>query len=299
MPRKVSPESPQSLASKVLGKLFVVATPIGNMEDITFRAIRVLREADLIACEDTRHTQKLLAHFGIQTPTISYHEHNEMTRAPELIIQIEEGSQIALVSDAGMPVISDPGFRLVHLAIRHGIPVVPIPGASAFVAALAAAGMPVDKFRFLGFLPSKKLARRKSLQELVGANKALVFYESPHRVLEMLTDVYDLLGNRPAVVAREVTKVHEEFVRGSISEVLEHLKTKPVKGEITVLVGPSQASAATASPSRSIHSELEQARANEGLDDRSALKAVARRRGISKSEAYRLWQNEKGQPARH
>ena len=299
MPQKVSPETPQSVATKVAGKLFVVGTPIGNLEDITFRAIRVLKEVDLIACEDTRHTQKLLTHYRIQTPTISYHEHNEMTRAPELIIQIEEGSQVALVSDAGMPVISDPGFRLVHLAIRHGIPVVPVPGASAFVAALAAAGMPVDKFRFLGFLPSKKLARRKSLQELVAANKALVFYESPHRVVDMLVDVYELLGNRPAVVAREVTKVHEEFVRGPISQVLEHLKNKPVKGEITVLVGPSQASSGTTSPSLSIHSELEQARADSGLDDRGALKAVARRRGISKSEAYRLWQNEKGQAAGH
>jgi len=299
MPQKVSPETPQSVATKVAGKLFVVGTPIGNLEDITFRAIRVLKEVDLIACEDTRHTQKLLTHYRIQTPTISYHEHNEMTRAPELIIQIEEGSQVALVSDAGMPVISDPGFRLVHLAIRHGIPVVPVPGASAFVAALAAAGMPVDKFRFLGFLPSKKLARRKSLQELVAANKALVFYESPHRVVDMLVDVYELLGNRPAVVAREVTKVHEEFVRGPISQVLEHLKNKPVKGEITVLVGPSQASSGTTSPSLSIHSELEQARADSGLDDRGALKAVARRRGISKSEAYRLWQNEKGQTAGH
>jgi 16S rRNA (cytidine1402-2'-O)-methyltransferase len=299
MPQKVSPETPQSIAARVSGKLFVVGTPIGNLEDITIRAIRVLKEVDLIACEDTRHTQKLLTHYSIQTPTISYHGHNEMTRAPELIIQIEEGSQVALVSDAGMPVISDPGYRLVHLAIRHGIPVIPVPGASAIVAALAAAGMPVDKFRFLGFLPSKKLARRKSLQELVDANKALVFYESPHRVVDMLEDVCEFLGNRPAVVAREVTKVHEEFVRGSVSEVLDHLKSKPVKGEITVLVGPSQASAGTASFSQSIRSELEQARASEGLDERGALKAVARRRGISKSEAYRLWQNEKGKSAGH
>ncbi len=275
------------------GKLFVVGTPIGNLEDITFRALRTLKEVDLIACEDTRRTQKLLNHFTIQTRTISYHQHNEMTRAPELIIQMEEGSQIALVSDAGMPIISDPGFRLVKLAIRHNIPVIPVPGASAFVAALATAGLPVDQFRFLGFLPSRRLARRKALEELKETLQTVVFYEAPHRTLDTLEDIQKTLGDRPVVVAREVTKVHEEFLRGTPSEVLDRLKKKPVKGEITLLLGPHPAPEENTSSARSIRQELEQMMAEQGLDERSALKAVARARGISRSEAYRQWQMEK------
>lgn len=280
------------------GKLFVVGTPIGNLEDITLRAIRTLKEVDLIACEDTRRTQQLLDHYSIPTRTISYHQHNEMTRAPELVIQMEEGSQIALVSDAGMPGISDPGYRLVHLAIRHEIPVIPVPGVSAFVAAISASGLPVDKFRFLGFLPSKKSARRKSLEELAGANKALVFYEAPHRLVEMLHDVSEILGDRPVVVAREVTKLHEEFVRGTASEVLQVLKRKPVKGEITVLLGTASAEPKKGRPAQSIRKELEGVMVGEGLEEREALKVVARRRGISKSEAYRQWQMEKGRASR-
>lgn len=275
------------------GKLYLVGTPIGNLEDITFRAVRLLKEVDLIACEDTRRTQQLLNHYGIKARTVSYHEHNELTRAPELIIQMEEGSRIALVSDAGMPVISDPGFRLVSLAIRHNIPVIPIPGASAFVAALAAAGLPVDKFRFLGFLPAKKLARRRALKEMRGSPKTLVFYEAPHRVLDMLEDVKDILGDVPVVVAREVTKVHEEFVRGSASEVLALLKSKPVKGEITALVGAQTKGAKKPPVRRAIHGELEQVMAERGIDERAALKVVARSRGISRSDAYRQWQMEK------
>ncbi len=278
------------------GKLFLVGTPIGNLEDITFRAIRTLREVELIACEDTRRTQKLLNYYAIRTRTISYHRHNEMTRAPELIIQLEGGSRIALVSDAGMPGISDPGFRLVTLAIRHTIPVIPVPGASAFVAALAASGLPVDRFRFLGFLPRGKLARKKALEELKEVNKTLVFYEAPHRVLEMLKDLRAILGDPPVVVAREVTKVHEEFLRGSASEVLDRLEEKPVKGEITVLVGPHPTPEKNSSPARSIRQEIEQAMAEQGLDEHSALKAVARVRGISRSEAYRQWQIEKSLP---
>jgi len=280
-------------ASDSPGKLFVVGTPIGNLEDITLRAIRVLKEVDLIACEDTRHTQQLLNHYSITTRTVSYHQHNEMTRAPELIIQMEEGSEVALVSDAGMPGISDPGFRLVHLAIRHEIPVVPVPGASAFVAVLSAAGLPVDTFRFLGFLPAKKLARRKSLKELEGAKKPLIFYESPHRLVEMLGDVLAILGDRPAVVAREVTKVHEEFLRGTVTEVLGHLQEKPVKGEITVLLGPPVGAPSKPVSAQPIGSELKRVMTDDGVDERAALKIVARRRGISKSEAYRQWQMEK------
>ncbi|MFB3923844.1 MAG: 16S rRNA (cytidine(1402)-2'-O)-methyltransferase [Terriglobia bacterium] len=275
------------------GKLYLVGTPIGNLEDITFRALRTLKEADLVACEDTRRTAQLLTHYSIQTPTISYHEHNELTRAPELIIQLEQGSHIALVSDAGMPVISDPGYRLVHLAVRHNIPVIPIPGASAFLAALAAAGLPVDRFRFLGFLPSRKTARRKALEEMKGATKTLVFYEAPHRILETLADIRAILGDLPAVVAREVTKLHEEFVRGSVSEVLSRLKKKSVKGEMTVLVAPQLGSSPEAVSTSLIREAVDEAMAAEGLSERAALKAVARKRGISKSEAYRQLQAEK------
>ncbi len=278
---------------RAAGKLFLIGTPIGNLEDITFRSVRTLREVDLIACEDTRRTQQLLNHYAIKTPTISYHEHNEMTRAPELVLEMEEGSRVALVSDAGMPVISDPGHRLVSLAIRHGIPVVPVPGASAFVAALAAAGLPSDKFRFLGFLPSKRVARRKALEELKSANKTLVFYEAPHRLVEMVRDVLETLGDRPMVVAREVTKIYEEFLRGSASEILSRLKQKPVKGEITVLVGAYAGEEKKTPAAQSIREEIERVMADRHLNIRSALKAVARARGISKSEAYREWQMEK------
>ncbi|MGO9271003.1 MAG: 16S rRNA (cytidine(1402)-2'-O)-methyltransferase [Terriglobia bacterium] len=276
------------------GKLYLVATPIGNLEDITLRAIRTLKEVDLIACEDTRRTQKLLNHYEIRTRTISYHEHNEMTRAPELIIDLEQGAHVALVSDAGMPVISDPGHRLVKLAIRHNIAVVPVPGASAFLAALAAAGLPVDKFRFLGFLPAKRAARQKALDELKGAQKTLVFYEAPHRVVEMLRDLRRALGDRPVVIAREVTKVYEEFLRGSVSELLAAMKVRPPKGEITVLVGPDTNShAEPAAGERSIRAELADVMAAQGLDEKAALKAVARARGVARSEVYRLWQAEK------
>jgi 16S rRNA (cytidine1402-2'-O)-methyltransferase len=282
------------LAGKVSGTLYIVGTPIGNLEDITFRALRVLKMVDLIACEDTRRTQKLLTYYGIRTGTISYHEHNEMTRAPELIIELEQGSDIALVSDAGMPVISDPGYRLVKLAVRHGVRVVPVPGASAFVAALAASGLPVDKFRFLGFLPSKASQRRRALAEAQTSQKTLVFYEAPHRVLETLADIRKILGDRPVVLAREVTKVHEEFLRGPVSEVLDALKRKPVKGEVTVLVGeattPEQESPR---PTKPISAEMQDLIARQGLDERAALKAVARARGIPRSEAYRQWQSEK------
>jgi 16S rRNA (cytidine1402-2'-O)-methyltransferase len=275
------------------GKLYMVGTPIGNLEDMTPRAIRILKEVDLIACEDTRRTQKLLNHFSIRTRTTSYHEHNEMTRSAQLVIEMEEGSNIALVSDAGMPVISDPGYRLVRLAIRHELQVIPIPGPSALVASLAVAGLPVDRFEFLGFLPPKKLARQKALREFQGSDKTLVFYEAPHRALEMLTDLRKVLAGRPVVVAREVTKIYEEFLRGSASEVIELLKKRPPKGEITVLVGPPTESEAETGSESAISDELERVMEEQGLDERAALKVVARARGISKSDAYRQWQAEK------
>jgi 16S rRNA (cytidine1402-2'-O)-methyltransferase len=293
MARSAHSAAPSPPANGSPGTLFVVGTPIGNLEDITLRALRTLKEADLIACEDTRRTQQLLNHFNIKTETISYHQHNEMTRGPELILEMGEGANVALVSDAGMPGVSDPGYRLVHLAIRHGISVVPIPGASAFVAALSASGLPIDQFRFLGFLPSKKLPRRKALTKLKAATKALVFYEAPHRLLEMLGDVLAVLGDRPVVVAREVTKVHEEFLRGSVSEVLAQLRKKPVKGEITVIVGLPEGPVKRTPAARPLRADLERAIADRGLDLRAALKAVARERGISKSEAYRQYQMEK------
>src|SRR5580658_8124149 len=219
--------------------LYLVATPIGNLEDITLRALRVLKEVDQIACEDTRQTQKLLNHYGITTRTISYHEHNEMTRAAELVKEIQEGASVALVTDAGMPGISDPGFRLVSLAIRHHLPVVPVPGASAFLAALVTSGLPTDSFRFSGFLPAKLGERRAALEAIKNSPRTQVFYETPHRIVEALSDVVEVLGaDRHVVIAREVTKLHEEFLRGRAGEVLETLQSRDgVKGEITLLIG--------------------------------------------------------------
>src|SRR3954464_5997826 len=203
------------------GTLFVVGTPIGNLEDVTLRALRVLKEADLIACEDTRQTQKLLSHHGIDKPTVSYHEHNEAERAVELVAKLEQGANIALVSDAGMPGIADPGYRVVALALGHGVSVVPIPGPVAFATALAASGLPTDAFRFNGFLPAKSGQRREALEAMRDSTLTEIFYEAPHRLIEALRDVATTLGaSRPVVVARELTKIHEEFVRGGAAEVL-------------------------------------------------------------------------------
>lgn len=269
--------------------LYLVATPIGNLEDITLRALRVLKQVDLIACEDTRQTQKLLNHYGIEKPTVSYHEHNEMTRAAELVVGAEEDRAIALVSDAGMPGISDPGFRLITLAIRHHIPVVPIPGPAAFVAALVASGLPTDSFRFSGFLPAKSGQRRKVLEEIRSSPRTQVFYEAPHRLRETLQDVADVLGpDRHVVVAREVTKLHEEFLRGRAEEVLEKLSGRDVKGEITLLIGKAEAEAPAVRPPKiAPRVRLEQIIRESHLDEKAALKALAKELGISKSEAYR------------
>src|SRR6202040_443556 len=222
--------------------LYLVGTPIGNLEDITLRAVRVLKEVDVIACEDTRQTQKLLNHYGITTRTTSYHEHNEMTRAAELVKEMQEGTSVGLVTDAGMPGISDPGFRLISLATRHHVPGVPIPGASAFLAALVASGLPTDSFRFSGFLPAKSGQRRKLLESVRDSPRTQVFYEAPHRLLETLADVVELLGNdRHVVVAREVTKLHEEFLRGRAREILGQFKARgDVKGEITLLIAKAE-----------------------------------------------------------
>jgi 16S rRNA (cytidine1402-2'-O)-methyltransferase len=271
--------------------LYLVATPIGNLEDITLRAIRVLKQADLIACEDTRQTQKLLNHYGIDTPTTSYHEHNEAARAAELVEKLAQGSRVAVVSDAGMPGISDPGFRVVSLAIERGLPVIPIPGATAFVAALVASGLPSDAFSFRGFLPPKNAARRRQLEQARDSRETQVFYEAPHRILAALEDVAAVLGpGRRIVVARELTKIHEEFLRGTATQVLDTLKIRgEVKGEMVLIIGPAEETE-NAVPTVSIRNRVEQLMREENLDEKSALKKAAKERGISKSAAYREWQ---------
>jgi 16S rRNA (cytidine1402-2'-O)-methyltransferase len=276
--------------------LYLVATPIGNLEDITLRALRVLKEVDLIACEDTRQTLKLLSHYGIKTRLVSYHEHNEMTKAAELVVDLEGGAKIALVTDAGMPGISDPGFRLIALAIRHHVPVIPIPGACAFLAALVASGLPTDSFRFSGFLPSKSGQRRKLLESVKDSPRTQVFYEAPHRLLETLADVVEVLGNdRHVVVAREVTKIHEEFLRGRVEEILKKLKARgDVKGEITLLIAKAEEGATpAASDAVTVAQRVKQIMSEEKADEKAALKKVAKERGIGKSEAYREWQRGK------
>ena len=264
--------------------LYLVATPIGNLEDITLRALRVLREADLIACEDTRQTGKLLAHFGIaDKPMVSYHEHNETARTQELVAKLEGGRSIALVSDAGTPLVSDPGYRLVTAAISAGIPVVPIPGASAVLGGLAAAGLPTEAFRFCGFLPPKQGQRKKALEALRGEDCTLIFYEAPHRILDTLADLAGVYGDRPVVVARELTKMHEEFLRGTADEVRVQLAVRPsVKGEITLLIAKGAPVIAT-TPVEDAVRELEQ----KGVPRMDAIKQVARERGLSKREVYK------------
>jgi 16S rRNA (cytidine1402-2'-O)-methyltransferase len=268
------------------GTLYVVATPIGNLEDTTYRAVRVLREADLIACEDTRHTAKLLAHYGIDKPTVSYHEHNEAARAEELVEKLEQGLNIAQVSDAGMPGISDPGYRVIKLAIERGIQVAPVPGPSAAIAALAASGLPTDSFQFLGFLPARSGERRTMLEALRDAQQTTVVYEAPHRVAEAMRDIAEILGpQRQVVVARELTKIHEEFLRGSAAGVLEQLQRREVKGEITLVIGKSEGPGPGAR--KNLAERLQEIMREQKIDENAALKAVAKELGVSKSEAYR------------
>jgi 16S rRNA (cytidine1402-2'-O)-methyltransferase len=271
--------------------LYVVATPIGNLEDITYRAVRVLKEADLIACEDTRHTAKLLHYYGIDKPTVSYHEHNEAARAEELVAKLTAGLNVAQVSDAGMPGISDPGYRVIKLAIERGVPVVPIPGASAVVTALAASGLPTDSFQFLGFLPAKSGQRRTMLETLRHAQQTTVVYEAPHRIAETMKDIVELLGpDRPVVLARELTKVHEEFIRGSAAEILQRVQAHELKGEMTLLIGKGTGEQIGA---KDIAQRLGEIMREQKLDEKAALKVIAKERGLSKSEAYRELQREK------
>ena len=277
------------------GCLYLVATPIGNLEDVSLRALRVLKEVDFIACEDTRQTAKLLSHYGISKRSLSYHEHNEVVRAAEITLELEEGARVALVSDAGTPGISDPGYHLVTMAIRHSIPVVPVPGPTAFSAALVASGLPSDRFHFLGFLPAKRAQRRKVLQALAKEPATLVFYEAPHRIADSLADMAATLGDRHAVLAREVTKMHEEFLRGRLPDVAREARQRALRGEITVLVGPPEKAARRKPAARapSLRSRLERLQRRQKLDFKAALKAVARQLGISRSEAYRKLQEEK------
>src|SRR5258708_6117109 len=261
--------------------LYLVATPIGNVEDITLRAVRVLKEVDVIACEDTRQTAKLLNHYNITTRTSSYHEHNEMTRSAELVLDLEGGARVALVTDAGMPGISDPGFRLISLAIRHHIPVVPIPGASAFLAALVASGLPTDSFRFSGFLPPKGGQRRQMLESIKASPRTQVFYEAPHRVKEAVEDVVEILGEeRHVVIAREVTKIHEEFLRGRASEILETLNARgDIKGEITLLIGKAEDTERKVVAGVSVRQRLQQIMVEEKLCEKAALNRIANELG--------------------
>jgi 16S rRNA (cytidine1402-2'-O)-methyltransferase len=272
------------------GTLYLVATPIGNLEDITHRAVRTLREVDLIACEDTRHTRTLLDHYGIAKPMTSYHEHNEVARAAELVAKLAAGTNVALVSDAGMPLVSDPGYRVVAAAIGEGIPVVPIPGPSAIVAAVSAAGLATDAFYFGGFLPPKSGQRARALEALREQTATLVFYEAPHRILETLADVERILGPRPVVVARELTKMHEEFLRGSVGEVVAVLESRTsIKGEITLLVGKPEGPLNDKMPIE----DAVDACLRAGMSRMDAIKEVARKRGLSKREVYRQTQTEK------
>ena len=267
------------------GRLYVVSTPIGNLEDITYRAVRLLGEVAWIACEDTRHTRRLLDHYNIRTPMVSYHEHNENERTAELIGQLEAGVNGALVSDAGTPLVSDPGYRLVRAAAAAGVVVEAVPGASAVLAALVASGLATDQFHFAGFLPPKQGARMRMLESLRDEAATVIYYEAPHRILETLEDMTSVLGGREVVVARELTKMHEEILRGSAAEIHAQLAAREVvKGEFVVLVGRALAPPPDDTP-------VDQAvamRLHAGLSRMDAMKAVARERGLSKRDVYKM-----------
>lgn len=278
--------------------LYIVATPIGNLEDITLRALRVLRSVDRIACEDTRQTQKLLSHYGIAVPTVSCHAHNERQRAEELIAELKVGARIALVSDAGMPGISDPGAHLVAQAVAAGVPVIPIPGASAAVSALAASGLDTKSFLFVGFPPPRTGERRSFFETLRSERATLIFYEAPHRVVESLRDALQIFGpERRAVLAREITKIHEEFLRGTLRELeISCANRDLLRGEMTLMIAGAD-STESAAVGAGLESDLRAAMVlylGQGLDEQAALKRVARDRGVSKSEVYREWQREQG-----
>jgi len=269
------------------GVLYIVATPIGNLEDITLRAIRILKEADAIAAEDTRHTQKLLAKFDIHTPLTSYHDHNKEEKAPVLVARLLEGKSVALVSDAGTPGISDPGYFLINLAIDQNIPVVPIPGATAAIAALSVSGLPTDRFVFEGFLPSKHAARLKRLEELAKEVRTLIFYEAPHRILQTLDDMRTVLGDeRKAVLTRELTKVHEQVIRGSLAEVKKQLEAGSMKGEYTIVLRAHQER--TDREDISPEEYLKNLMIHRGLSKKEAIAITAHDLGMHKKDVYKI-----------
>jgi 16S rRNA (cytidine1402-2'-O)-methyltransferase len=267
------------------GTLYVVATPIGNLEDITLRALRLLKEVDLIAAEDTRHTRILLDHYGIRTPLTSYHEHNEKTKARQLVQRLERGEDIALVSDAGTPAISDPGYRLVIEAIRSDIRVTPIPGAAALTAVLSAGGLPTNQFVFEGFLPPKKQERRERLRSLCSETRTLVCYEAPHRLMEALGDIAEIFGDREIVLAREVSKLHEEFLRGRLSEVIRQISQREIKGEVTLLVAGSEGEPEV-SPEHIVE-EINKLK-SDGMRVKEIAELLGEKYGCPKKEIYRL-----------
>ncbi|MFN0278445.1 MAG: 16S rRNA (cytidine(1402)-2'-O)-methyltransferase [Pyrinomonadaceae bacterium] len=270
------------------GTLYLVATPIGNLQDITLRALETLRTVDLIACEDTRHTRNLLNHFRISNRTISYHEHNEQERADDLADRLMQGDSIAIVSDAGTPGICDPGFRIVQRAIEIGAAVVPIPGAAAFISGSVASGVATDAIFFGGFLPPKKGERRKRLEEVREIPATLIFYEAPHRLAKSLADCHEVLGDRNAVVARELTKVHEDITRGDLAELAKIYSKTKVKGEIVLVIERGTKKTITRENTSKITlAERIKQLENEGLDSKSALKKAAKEFGLRKSEAYR------------
>jgi 16S rRNA (cytidine1402-2'-O)-methyltransferase len=269
----------------MLGILYIVATPIGNLEDITLRALRVLKEVDVVAAEDTRHTQILLSHYDIHTPLTSYHEHNEKTKAQELVTRLARGQDIALVSDAGTPAISDPGFRLVVQAIRAGVRIIPVPGASALTAVLSASGLPTDRFVFEGFLPARKTQRRERLQTLRDETRTLIFYEAPHRLKDTLGDIRELLGNREAVLARELSKIHEEFLRGPVSELVRALGSGDIRGEVTLIISGSSGLPGVSEDR--LKAEILELK-GKGLRVKEIAEVLGEKFGYPKKEIYRL-----------
>lgn len=273
--------------------LYLVATPIGNLEDITLRALRILKEVDLIACEDTRHTRRLLDHFGVATPTISYHEHNETSRAAELVERLARGESIAIVTDAGTPGVSDPAYRIVRAAIERGVAVTPIPGATASVAGLVASGLPTDSFLFAGFLSPKKTSRRAQLTELKFQRATLIFYEAPHRLIETLRDLEEIMGDRQLCVGRELTKLHEQLIRGTPGELLTYFESNAPRGEITLVIAGSRDNNLNQLLDRSITEQVEQLIRDLGISRNEALKEAAASRGLAKRDAYRLLLEEK------
>ncbi len=277
--------SPVRYSLPMPGVLYLVATPIGNLQDITYRAVETLHRVDLIACEDTRHTRKLLTHYRISNRTVSYHEHNERERAEELLDRLAAGESVAVVTDAGTPGIADPGFRIAERAAASGIDVVAVPGATAFVAAAVVSGLPTDSIFFGGFLPSKKGERRRRLEEIADIPATIVFYETPHRIERALADCLEILGDRPAAMARELTKLHEEVIRGDLSEIAAASAADPPRGEIVLVIG--RGTQVSKPSGEATAAELFAELTSAGAERKAAIKQVAKMLGIPKAEAYR------------